>query len=133
MEAKANGISIDATYDTKKNFLKIYLKDNGPGITDSNGKPLKNNNVIFEYGYSTKSSKIKNENLFKRFIYYMGWLFNIYVKDSYETGRGYGLYLNKKIIEEAKGSIYVGQSDKNGTLFVITIPIKKTKPHQHNM
>ena len=133
MEAKANGISIDATYDTKKNFLKIYLKDNGPGITDSNGKPLKNNNVIFEYGYSTKSSKIKNENLSKRFIYYIGWLFSIYVKDSYETGRGYGLYLNKKIIEEAKGSIYVGQSDKNGTLFVITIPIKKTKPHQHNM
>ena len=42
MEAKANGISIDATYDTKKNFLKIYLKDNGPGITDSNGKLLKN-------------------------------------------------------------------------------------------
>lgn len=129
MEAKASEITLSASYDTKKNFLRIFLKDNGPGITDSSGKPLKDNNVIFEYGYSTKNNKRKNITMSKFIMTVVNWFFNLNLSNTYETGRGYGLYLNKKIIEEAKGSIYVSHSDRNGTLFVIIIPIKKTQHH----
>ena len=131
MEAKATEIIIGAEYCTKKNFLKVLLKDNGPGLTDSKGRPLKNNNVIFEYGYSTKSSKTKRKTISEYIISVINWIFNLNINNTNNTGRGYGLYLNKKIIEAAHGSITVGHSDRNGTLFVLVLPVKKTEIH-HN-
>lgn len=131
MEAKATEIIIGAEYSTKKNFLKVLLKDNGPGLKDSKGRPLKNHNVIFEYGYSTKSSKTKRKTISEYIISVINWIFNLNINNTNNTGRGYGLYLNKKIIEDACGSITVGHSDRNGTLFVLELPVKKTEIH-HN-
>lgn len=131
MEAKATEIIIGAEYCTKKNFLKVLIKDNGPGLTDSEGKPLKNNNVIFEYGYTTKSSKTKRKTISEYIMSVINWIFNLNINNTNNTGRGYGLYLNKKIIEEACGSITVGYSDRNGTLLVLELPVKKTEIH-HN-
>ncbi|CPN87658.1 sensor histidine kinase SrrB [Staphylococcus aureus] len=44
-----------------------------------------------------------------------------------EFGSGLGLYLSKKLIEDWNGKIDVSTNPKQGTSFIITLPIAKNK------
>jgi sensor histidine kinase regulating citrate/malate metabolism len=44
-----------------------------------------------------------------------------------EEGRGYGLYVVSKIVEEERGSIEIDTNQWGGAEFVVTFPIKKAE------
>lgn len=113
--------------------LHIYIIDNGTGIRDRRtGLPLskKNLNQVFQPYYSTKDSEgnakksIKNEKGIKKI-----WLYIKSYFDSDESNneiRGIGLYLNKQMLLENGGNLFLKETSEKGTVFDITVPAKES-------
>ena len=100
MEAKANRLVVYGTLINEKT-MDIYVKDNGIGIKNKDGKFIRDNR-IFDYGYSTKSNN-NNNNKPSGLLYYIKQKY-LFIKDSilisfgykekdYKSGRGIKLYL----------------------------------------
>jgi len=113
--------------------LHIYIIDNGTGIRDRRtGLPLskKNLNQVFQPYYSTKDcdgnskKSIKNEKGLKKI-----WLHIKSYFDSDESNneiRGIGLYLNKQMLLENGGNLFLKETSEKGTVFDITVPAKES-------
>ena len=93
IEANSSRIDVDII-NIKDNMLTLTIADNGNGIPDE----LKPH--IFDSGRSSKQKIGSNEVI-----------------------RGHGMFNNKVLITEIKGSIIIDRRYKKGTMFLITIPI----------
>lgn len=130
VEAEANLITISyKPFEANKNFLQIFVKDNGIGVRDKKNNVITNvKNFIPTYGYSTKVNegyetyvltlKARIFKVFNRFT-------NVIYSDGSEANiRGCGLALNKAILEMCGGTLDLYQNSENGAVFRIVIPIK---------
>lgn len=120
-EAGATDIEF-SVYNLKNNKLDLFIKDNGSGIRNSSGEIIKNN-AIFEYGYSTKN--LKGEHIIENswYIKLLSKLGITIIKT--DTNRGIGLYVNKLLLEKYGGDIVLHDTTTSGTIFKITVPVKK--------
>ena len=123
VEAKATEISFKARVINSGKFMEIILVDNGRGIRNKLGNiiTVKEKDDIFLYGYSNKDQNGEQiaESKFKLFIKtFFGEPLNL---------RGTGLHVNRGIVRRAKGDIILRETDVNGTIFSIIIPIKVRK------
>lgn len=119
MEAHATELTISCyLYSKNGKFgeMCIELSDNGSGIIGyKNLESL--NKSIFSYGFSTKSD-IKF-SITDRILHRLGII-------DYNTGRGIGLYITRKILEDSGGSLKVIGTSIAGTTFELRIPVKLT-------
>ncbi|EPU3828893.1 ATP-binding protein [Campylobacter coli] len=125
-EANGNMIYVRAEYNKDCNeFANIYIKDNGTGIKDKHGKILtpEKASCIFEFGNSSKNVN-KPKNILEKIANII--LYKILKVQTDNKDVGIGMYLNKTILESAKGSIKVISTSRTGTEIMITIPIKDT-------
>lgn len=106
------------------NKLNLFIKDNGTGIRNSDGKLIKSN-AIFDWGYSSKNNKgehVINDKFYIKLLSLIG--ISIIKTD---TNRGIGLYVNKMLLEKYGGDIELYDTTKNGTTFKLTLPVKHYK------
>lgn len=85
---------ISVTADNHDGYLRIRIKDSGPGI------PEKYHEAIFARFYQVPTEKNRTK-----------------------LGTGIGLHLSRKLAELHHGSIAVEESSEQGTTFVIRLPI----------
>jgi signal transduction histidine kinase len=85
---KAHAKRMEIYIEKKENNLQLRFKDDGDGID----KKIKDINLIFDFGFSTR-----------------------------ERGTGIGLFHVKSIIDEMGGTIKVNTDIKNGTEFIIKL------------
>jgi sensor histidine kinase regulating citrate/malate metabolism len=108
----------------KHDKIKLYVKDDGRGIRDKYDNIIKDN-IIFNYGYSTKSIQgdhLKEKSIFRIILNKLG------IKlVATRTARGTGLSYIKALLQKSNGDIKLIDTNKNGTTFLLTIPIKKRK------
>ena len=95
MQAIFNNGEIAVSISTAKNMIRILFSDNGPGIPEENRKK------IFEPFFSTKDPTSGN------------------------GGEGLGLFVVWNILKMYKGTIQLNHKFKNGTQFIIKIPVKE--------
>jgi len=103
--------------DCNENYCKLYIADNGVGIPNRTGKPLKNKDEIFKSGFTTKT-KTKREILASIYKFIMG------IEDE-DSMRGMGLYFNKTYAEKNGGKLMLETTSSKGTTFVLTFPYKR--------
>ena len=109
---------------TKDNMLVLYLGDNGKGIRDKYDNIVTKED-IFNNGYSTKNSEGESIILKRTFYNRVSEFIKHFLKDEdVKTGRGFGLFINKKILNKAGGDIELVDTSIKGTVFKLTIPIK---------
>jgi len=124
LEAKSTYIKIEGYY--KKNYLNIFIIDNGEGIYDKNGKHIspKNYFKLFEPYYSTKDADgnrlVETKSLYKKLLSF----FNIFQinNNTSDTIRGVGLYLNKELTMSKGGNIKLKETSSKGTVFQLIVP-----------
>lgn len=95
-------VTVEAQVNKEKNRIEIFVSDTGGGIPE---------NIL--------------NNLFKKFV-------TKSVGNTVRHGSGLGLYISKAIIGAHGGNIYVYNNDKQGTTFVIHLPIKQTSDPSMN-
>ncbi len=91
---RENG-EIEISYLIKDSFVKVYVNDNGKGIEESD------KNHIFDKFYQSE-----NQNTLK------------------PKGSGLGLAICKQIVQKHGGDIWLKKSNKEGSIFVFTLPFK---------
>jgi len=125
-EAKATIIKVKAML-SNDNKLIIYLGDNGIGIRDKYGKII-DTEMVFKNGFSTKDkagNRIVVENtIWNRIDDFIATHILFKLADS-KSVRGVGLFINKNILNKAGGDVELVDTSSEGTVFKITIPIKK--------
>lgn len=105
-EASSNAIEVNIQYNIETKELFLRITDNGKGI--------KNINDIFKYGYTTKAdNKISLKDKILTVLKIK--------RDLYNTGRGIGLYVTKKLLSNNGGELVVERTDSTGTTFLLTI------------
>lgn len=123
MEAKASVITFKAELLTN-NIINLYVADNGRGVRDPVTDKVINTLDIFNYGYSTKDDNgdklYLKLNWKQKIIKFTGGILN-----SNQSTRGVGLSVNKAILEKAGGSMTLYKTSARGTIFKLTLPIKK--------
>jgi len=108
-EAKASKLSIMLKMiDT--NVVEMLLVDNGIGIQDKHGNIVKDPNIIFEQGVTTKKAngEIARDGKSSKL-------------------RGIGMYINKKELESIGGSVEVLKTTKQGTIFRLVFKVVEKK------
>jgi len=120
-EAKADKVIITAKLCDNPNMMFITIKDNGLGIRDKYDNLIQTTKV-FNPGYSTKDQNGDNIVEKKTWLDKIKSFFNI--EDESRSIRGIGLYVNREILRKVGGDIILIKTDKNGTTFGLTIPIK---------
>jgi len=123
-EAKADKVIISAKLCDDPNMMFIAIKDNGLGIRDKYGNLIQTTKV-FNPGYSTKDQNGDSIIEKKTWLDKVKSFFNI--EDESRSTRGIGLYVNREILRKVGGDIILIKTDKNGTTFGLTIPIKIRK------
>ena len=112
---------------TKDNKLILYLGDNGKGIRDKYDNIVTKED-IFNNGYSTKNNKGESIVIKRTFFNSIKEFVKHFLKDeNVKTDRGFGLFINKKILNKAGGDIELVDTSIKGTVFKLTIPIKIKK------
>ena len=112
---------------TKDNKLVLYLGDNGKGIRNKYDEIITKDNV-FNNGYSTKNNEGESIVIKRTFFNSIKEFVKHFLKDeNVKTGRGFGLFINKKILNKAGGDIELVDTSIKGTVFKLTIPIKIKK------
>lgn len=128
LEAHANNITIktELLMNDVENKMIMYLSDNGTGIKNCKGEYKVDKN-IFKYGYTTKSDNCdtKNYKILSIFRYLIS-LLGFHLEDGTKTGRGIGLFISKKTLQNAGGDIEITETSAYGTTFKLTLPVKKT-------
>lgn len=116
IEAGATNITIDSMLEGR-NRLNIFIRDNGHGVLDKNGR-LINSNVIFKYGFSTKETKnnLRTLSLGKRI---KNWILGI--SNHPKTTRGFGLSINKAILGYYGGDLELYENTEYGATFRMMI------------
>lgn len=125
-EANGNMIHVYTEYATDdKKYIYIYVKDNGTGIKDKNGRILSNKklNTIFEFGKSSKNIS-KPRNMIEKIVNLI--LYKLLKVEPVNNDVGIGMYLNKKLLESVNGSISVVRTSVLGTVIKLKVPIKDT-------
>ena len=95
------GSTIEIEAIKKDHFVEIQIRDNGPGISDSDKEKL------FEMFYTVKHN----------------------TSDA-RRGLGLGLALCKTIITAHNGTITVTDNHPKGTIFSFTLPIEEVEIHE---
>jgi len=112
---------------TKNDMLELYLGDNGKGIRNKYDEIITKDDV-FNNGYSTKNNKGESIIIKRTFFNRVKEFIKHFLKDeNIKTGRGFGLFINKKILNKAGGNIELVDTSIKGTVFKLTIPIKIKK------
>lgn len=136
VEANASDITIDAKMSIRSGMMEITISDNGVGIRRPNGDicTLEETDKIFVYGYSTKDNHNKPLTIKERFI--IALIESIFsrfysIDDLRErSSRGSGLSFNQTILRSVGGNIEVKETTKDGTKFLLTIPVKELTPNR---
>jgi len=125
LEAYASKIRISASInstESRADMINLFVQDNGGGIKQD-GVILATTD-IFNYRYTTKNPDGSYKRLrpcwWRRIFKRIGW-----VGEINETTRGVGLSLNKRILQQGGGDLELQSTSVRGTVFKITIPIKK--------
>lgn len=124
IEAYANQVEITAKLVTN-DVMEIFIRDNGSGILDKDGNPVKDKN-IFKYGYSykdTEGTAKYTEGLLVRIAHYLGFD----ASGGKKTTRGIGLFISKETVEKVGGKLELYDTCKEGTTFRLVIPVKLTQ------
>jgi len=131
IEAMSTKIVVDVSYDIRTRQLHIYIIDNGVGLRDrESGLLLREEQYsnIFKLYYSSKDKDGKSKMVESK-----GWIIDSYTAlikplikpltkiTKSENLRGVGLYLNKELIVENGGNIFLKSTSKSGTIFEIVV------------
>jgi len=124
-EAKATIIKVKALLH-KDNKVVIYLGDNGIGIRDKYGHII-DTDTVFKNGFSTKDKAgnaiVVEATWLNKIKDILDTLFGS--KRTTKSVRGVGLFINKNILNKAGGDVELVDTSENGTVFKLTIPVKK--------
>lgn len=125
-EAGATTITVEAKVIDNNTHMLLYIKDNGKGIRDKDGKIFKDSeNIITQFGYTSKERK--DYDRYGKIKTYLKNLFNIRIVDT-DSGRGIGLFMVKTILDQAHGHLKLIDTGENGTTFEIMIPVHSAGP-----
>lgn len=129
-DAKSSVVKIKVSI-SKSGYMDVFIGDNGVGIRDKYNRIISVDKV-FNNGYSTKDqngNSIVVENTILNKL--KDWIYSLFNNNNIQTTsfRGVGLYINKKILLKAGGDVNLIDTSVNGTVFKITLPIKRTEKH----
>lgn len=123
LEAGANLVTIKLV-KTGKKMMIIDVSDNGRGIRDTTDNLFNDSGkIISEYGYSTKDAKgnqIIDTSIINKLLNKLG----VKVIKT-DTSRGLGLYMNKMLLKNVRGSIELISTSERGTTFRLMFPVVK--------